>query len=73
MTNERKEFLKKKIRIAFEGINVLSLEMRCEDYEWANKLLNSGDDVNEDDEAFAMCIVNLADDLRDLSNEFLSE
>lgn len=72
MTNERKELLKEKIRIAFEGIHALSLEIKNEDAEWANKLLDSGN-FNEDDEELAMSIINLSDDLGDLASELMFE
>ena len=70
MTNERKQLLKEKIKIAFDSIHALSLEMNQEDFMWADKLLDSGN-FNEADEYLAMSIINLSDDMRELSCEFM--
>ncbi len=70
MTNERKQLLKEKIKIAFDSIHSLSLEMNQEDFMWADKLLDSGN-FSEADEYLAMSIINLSDNMRELSCEFM--
>lgn len=75
MTNERKELLKEKIKAAYDALHALSLEIKTEDAEWADKFLDQGDEVAVfvDDEELALEIVNLADNLRDFSNYFIFE
>lgn len=70
MTNDRKQLLQEKINATFKALNELSALVTSEDMRWANVNLDLHVDMTAEDEELAMGLVNIADNLHEMSNVF---
>ena len=68
MTNDRKQLLQEKINATFKALNELSALVTEEDMRWANVTYDT--DMSDSDEELAMGLINIADNLREMSNVF---
>lgn len=68
MTNDRKQLLQEKINATFKALNELSALVTEEDKHWASDTYDK--DMSDEDEQLAMGLINISDDLHELSYVF---
>lgn len=69
MTNERKQLLQEKINAAFKALNELSAIITEEDKHWASNAYDT--DMSDEDEQLAVGLINISDNLREMSYVFV--
>lgn len=68
MTNDRKQLLQEKINATFKALNELSALVTAEDMRWASDAYDT--DMSDSDEELVLGLVNIEDNLREMSNVF---